>query len=69
MQHAGPPAGTERKAPWHISVRQGSGAEEAAASRVRAEGELREGLQGIWGAAGEFNGVLIPGTGVDGGRR
>ena len=47
-------------------MRQGSGAEEAAASRVGAEGELGEGLQGIQGASGEFNGVLITGTGVEG---
>ena len=35
MRHARPPAGTERQAPYHSSVRQGSGAEEA---------ELRESL-------------------------
>ena len=38
MRHAGPLEGTERQAPWHISVRQGSGLEEA-------EAELRENLK------------------------
>ena len=57
MQHAGPPAGTERQAPCHSSVRQGSGAEEAAASGGGSEGELGDGLRGIQGSDGECNGV------------
>ena len=57
MQHAGPPVYTKRKAPCHFTVRQGSGAKEAAASGGGAEGELREGLLGIWGAAGKCDGV------------
>ena len=44
MRHAGPPAGTERQAPCHSAVRQGSGAEEAAARGGGAEGELGEGF-------------------------
>ena len=44
MRHAGPPAGTERKAPCHSSVRQGSRAEEEAASGGGSEGELGEGI-------------------------
>ena len=57
MQHAGPPAGTERQAPCHSSVRQGSGAEEAAASGGGSKGELGDGLRGIQGSDGECNGV------------
>ena len=57
MGHAGPPAGTKQKAPCHRIVRQGSGAKEAAASGGGAEGELREGLLGVWGAAGKCDGV------------
>ena len=49
-------------------MRQGSGAEEAAASGGKAEREHVEVLQGIRGAAGECNDVSIPETGVDGGR-
>ena len=44
MRHAGPPAGAERQATCHSSVRQGSGAEEAAARGVGAEIDLGEGL-------------------------
>ena len=62
------PTGTERQAPCHRSVRQGSGAEEAAASRGGAEVDLVEVLRGIQGAAGECNGLSLPGTGVDSGR-
>ena len=69
MRHAGPQEGTEGQAPCHSSVRQGSRAEEAAASVGGAEGDLGEGVQGILGSAGECNGVSIPGTGVDAGRR
>ena len=59
----------DKSTPCHRSVRQGSRVEEAAASGGGAEGELREGLRGIGGAAGECNCISIPGTGVDGGRR
>ena len=52
MRNSGPPVGTEQQAPCHLSVRQGSGAEEAAASVGGAEGDLGEGLRGIRGAAG-----------------
>ena len=69
MRHSGPPAGTEWQSPYHSSVRQGSGVEEAADSGGGAEGEIGEGLQGIWGATRECNGVLIPGKGVDGRRQ
>ena len=69
IQHDGPPTGPKQQAPCHSSVRQGSGAEEAAASGGGAWGELVEGLQGIWGADGECNGVSVTGTGVDGGIR
>ena len=44
MRHSGHPAGTERQAPCHSSVRQGSGAKETAASGGGNEGELGEGL-------------------------
>ena len=44
MRHFGPLAGNERQSPYHRSVRQGSGVKEAAASRDRVKGELREGL-------------------------
>ena len=57
MQNAGPPAGTEWKAPYHVSVQQGSGSIEAAASVGGAEGELGEVLRGIWGAAVKCDGV------------
>ena len=57
MQHAGPPEGTERKAPLHRSMRQGSGAKEAAASGGGTEGELGESLRGIRGAAKKGDGV------------
>ena len=60
--------GTELQAPCHISVRQVSGAEEVAASGGGAEGEIKEGLRGIRGAAGECNDISIPGTAVYGGR-
>ena len=69
MRHAGPLAGTERQAPCHSSVRQGSGAEEEVASGGGARVELREVLRVILGAAVECNAVLITGTGVDDGRR
>ena len=69
MQHTGPLEGTEQQSLCHNSVRQGSGAEEATASGGGAEGYLREVLQGIQEAAGECNGVSIPGMGVDSGRR
>ena len=57
MQHYGTTLGTERKAPFHRSVRQGSGAKEALASRGGSEGELGEGLRGIRGASGKCDGV------------
>ena len=57
MQHAGPLACTERKAQCHRTVCKGSIEKEAAASGGGAEGEHREILQGIWGAAGKFDGI------------
>ena len=44
MQHAGPLAYTEQKAPCHRTVRQGSGIEGAEVSGVGIEGEHGEGL-------------------------
>ena len=69
MQHDFTPEGTERQAPCHSSVRQRSGAKEAAASGGGAEGELGEGLRGIQGAAVERNNISIPGMGFDRGRQ
>ena len=68
MIHAGPLSGTEPQAPCHSSVLQVRGAKEAAASGGGAEGELETGLRGIRVDAGKCDGVLIPGTGVYGGR-
>ena len=68
MQHAGPPVYTKRKAPCHFTVRQGSGAKEAAASGGGAEREHGEGFRGIQGSALKWYGVYVPGTGVDGRR-
>ena len=53
MEHAGNPVIPEQQATCHRSVCQGIGAEEAAARGGRDEGELREGLRGTQGAAGE----------------
>ena len=47
MRHSGLPAGTERQAHCHQSVRQRRGAKEAAANGGGAEGELGTGLGGI----------------------
>ena len=44
MRHAGPLAYTERKAPCHRTVRQGSRAKEAAVSGGGFEGEHGEGI-------------------------
>ena len=44
MRNAVPLAGPEWQAPSHSSVRQGSGAEEAAAIGGVVEGDLREGI-------------------------
>ena len=57
MQHAGTPAGNERKATFHSSVSQGSRANEAAARGGGSEGDLREGLRGIRGDAGNFDDI------------
>ena len=42
MRHDGPPEGTERQAPRHSSVRQGSIVKEAAANGGGSEGDLGE---------------------------
>ena len=68
MRHAGPPAGPERQVTCHSPVRQGSGAEEAAACGGGDKGDLGEGLRGMQGAAGECHDIKIPGTGADGRR-
>ena len=57
MRHSGPLAYTERKAPCHRTVRHASGAKEAVASGGGAEGDNREVLIGIRGAAGKCDGV------------
>ena len=57
MRHSGPLARTEWQAPCYSSVRQGSGVKEAAVSGGGAKGELVEGLRGIRGAAGKYDGV------------
>ena len=46
-------------------MRQGSGAEEAAASGGVSEGDLGEGLRDIREDTGECNGFSISGTGAD----
>ena len=65
MRHAGPLTGTERQAPCHISVRQGSGAKGAAGSGGGAERELGTGLRYIGVVSGKGDSVSISGTGVD----
>ena len=62
MQHSGPLAYVEQKAPCHRTVRQGGGAEEKAVSRGRIEGKHREGLSGLWITIGKFDGILVSGS-------
>ena len=67
MQHASPLACVERKAPCHRTVLQGGGAEEKAVSRGGFEGELREGLSGLWRTFEKCDDVQVSGKG-DAGR-
>ena len=67
MQHAGPLAYVEHKAPCHRTVCQGGEAEEKAVSGEGVKGELREGLSGLWRTFGKCDGVQVSGKGDDGG--
>ena len=55
----------ERKAPFHLTVFQGGGAEEKAVSGGGIEGEIGEGLSGIWITFGKRDGVQVYGKGDD----
>ena len=59
MWHAGPLASAERKSPCHCTVRQGGGAEERVLSGGGSEGELGEGLSGLWRTFGKCDGVQV----------
>ena len=69
MQHAGPLECSERKAPCHLPVRQGGGAEEKVDIGGGTAGEIGEGLSGLWFSFGEYDGVQLSGEGDNGGRR
>ena len=68
MQHAGPQACYERDAPCHCPVRQEGGAEEKTDGGGGTEGELGEGLSGLWGSFIECDGAQISEEGGEGGR-
>ena len=67
MRHAGTLAYIERKEPCHCTVRQGGGAEYKAVSGGIIEGELGEGLSGLWRTFGKCDGVQVYSKGDDGG--
>ena len=67
MQHAGPLTCIERKAPCHRTVRQGVGAEEKAVSGGGIEGDIGEGLLGLWRNFVKCDVVQVFGKGDDGG--
>ena len=67
MRHAGLLTCVERKSPCHRTVHQGGGAEEKAVSGGGIEGELGEGLSGLWRTFGKCDGVKVSGKGDDGG--
>ena len=69
MRYAGPQAVPERMAPNHGIVFKGGGAEETTDHRGGDKGEFGAGLRGIWRNDKECLGILIPGEGVDSGRR
>ena len=66
VRHAGPLACVERRAPFHLTVLQGGGAEEKAVSRGGIEEEIREGLSGLWRTFGKCDSVQVSGNSDDG---
>ena len=62
MQHSGPLAYVERKAPCHLTVFQRGGAEDKTVSGGGIAGEHGEVLLGLWRTFGKCDGVYLSGT-------
>ena len=67
MQHAGPLECSERKAPCHLPMRQGGGAEEKVDIGGGTAGEIGEVLSGLWCSFEECAGVQVSREGDNGG--
>ena len=67
MQHSGPLVCVEQKAPCHCIVHHRGRAEEKAVSGGVIEGDLVEGLSGLWITFGKCDYVQVSGKGDDGG--
>ena len=67
MRHAGILACIEQRAYFHRTVHQGGGVEDKADSGGGIEGELGEGLSGLWKTFLKCDDVQISGKSDDGG--
>ena len=67
IQHAVPLVCVEWDTPYYRTLRQGGGAKEKAVIGGRIEGELGEGLSGLWITFGKCDRVQVYGKGNDGG--
>ena len=63
MRHDGLLVCIEQNAPCFCTLRQGGGAEEKAVSGGGIEGELGEGLSGLWRNFGKCDGVQVSSKG------